>query len=157
MEMKSWISLSYTQIWFLALDQQAGSTGSEEAGVGPAPTSDLFKKESFLSMPERLLGTCRQWLRGFFVWKLKRKEKKATQRTMKKHSSEGIGANSNPSPWGLRWSHSITCFHLSRHITVTGAEASDMSSYCSMDLSPNGILLQLELSNRKKEKKKKPY
>lgn len=140
MEMKSWISLSYTQIWFQALDQHAGSTGSEqEAGGG------------ILSFHARkvlwYLAPMAAWVLPVSLhenWK--KKGKTTTQRAMEWHSSEGRGANSNPSPWGLRWSHSITCFHLSGHITVPGAEASGMSSHGSMDPPPNNLLLQLVLS-----------
>lgn len=100
MEMKSWISLSYTQIWLLALDQQQGSTGNEqEVGVWLALPSDLFKEESFLPVPGRYFGTCCGWWRGFspFLY-----AKTMTQWAAEWHSSEGIVANSNPSleVWG---------------------------------------------------------
>lgn len=78
MEMKSWISLSYTQIWFLALDQQAGSTGSEEAGVWPAPTSDLFKKEETFG-----------YLSSMAAWVLCMKTEK--KRKKRRHSGQWKG------------------------------------------------------------------
>lgn len=95
-------------------------------------------------------GVMAAWVLPVSLHENWKKGKTTTQRAMERHSSEGRGANSNPSPWGLRWSHSITCFHSSGHITVPGAEASGMSSYGSMDLPPYNLLLPLVLSGEKK-------
>lgn len=43
--------------------------------------------------------------------------KRLSRQWLRRLSSENIVANSNPSPWVLRLSHSITRLHFSRHIT----------------------------------------
>lgn len=48
--------------------------------------------------------------------------KRLNRQWLKHLSSENIVANSNPSPWVLRLSHSITRLHFSRHITWLQSE-----------------------------------
>lgn len=130
--MKSWILLSQTQIR-LASDHKRGGPPGEGQGAARGDLARIYSvctrsnhfslRPAHTSPLRRCFGRRLENVGGSdisaSVWSASRclRGRRFNRQWPSRRSSGSTLANSNPSPWVVRLPRSITCFHLSRHIT----------------------------------------